>query len=88
MIKTVLRGLAGLAILAVGIFVMNALIGLKGTPPVKPRPAVARTVKVAEARPDTLVPTVGIEGRVQALNRMTVLSEVSGALPVGGKEFR
>ena len=88
MIKTVLRGLAGLAILAVGIFVMNALIGLKGTPPVKPRPAVARMVKVAEARPDTLVPTVGIEGRVQALNRMTVLSEVSGALPVGGKEFR
>lgn len=88
MLKTVLRGLAGLAILAVGIFVMNALIGLKGTPPVNPRPAVARTVKVQPAAPDTLVPTVGIEGRVQALNRMTVLSEVSGLLPVGGKEFR
>lgn len=77
-----------MAILAVGLFVMNALIGMKGTPPVKPRPAVARTVKVLEAQPDTLVPTVGIEGRVQALNRMTVLSEVSGMLPIGGKEFR
>lgn len=86
--KNVLRALAGLAILAVGIFVMNALIGMKGTPPVKPRPAVARTVKVLSAQPDTLVPTVGIEGRVQSLNRMTVLSEVSGMLPIGGKEFR
>ena len=88
MIKTVLRALAGLAILAVGLVVMNALIGLKEAPPVKPRPAVARTVKAMAAMPDTLVPTVGIEGRVQALRRMTVLSEVSGVLPVGGKEFR
>ena len=88
MIKTALRALAGLAILAVGLFVMNALIGLKGTPPVTPRPAVARTVKAMAAQPDTLVPTVGIEGRVQALQRMTVLSEVGGLLPVGGKEFR
>ncbi len=88
MIKTVLRALSGLAILAVGIFAMNGLIGMKGTPPVKPRPAVARTVKVQPARPDTAVPTVGIEGRVQSLQRMTVLSEVSAMLPVGGKEFR
>ena len=88
MIKNALRALAGLAILAVGVFVMNGLIGMKETPPVKPRPAVARTVKVLSAAPDTLTPTVGIEGRVQALNRMTVLSEVSGMLPTGGKEFR
>ncbi len=88
MIKSVLRALAGAAILAFGIFAMNGLIGMKETPPVKPRPAVARAVKVAPAFPDTVVPNVGIEGRVQALNRMTVLSEVSGMLPVGGKEFR
>ena len=88
MIKNVLRALAGLAILAVGVFVMNGLIGMKETPPVKPRPAVARTVKVLSAAPGLLTPTVGIEGRVQALNRMTVLSEVSGMLPTGGKEFR
>ncbi len=88
MIKTALRALAGLAILAVGMFAMNGLIGMKETPPVNPRPAVARTVKVQFARLDTVVPTVGIEGRVQALQRMTVLSEVSGMLPVGGKEFR
>ena len=41
-----------------------------------------------DARLDTLAPTVQIEGRVQALNRMTVIAEVSGFLPVGGKEFR
>jgi len=86
--KSLLRALAGLAILAFGIFVMNALIGMKGTPPVKPRSASARMVKAMGATSDTLAPEVRIEGRVQALNRMTVLSEVNGMLPVGGKEFR
>ena len=88
MIKNALRALAGLAILAVGIFAMNGLIGMKETPPVKPRPATPRAVKVTAALPDTLVPSLAIEGRVQAMNRMTVLSEVSGRLPLGGKEFR
>ena len=64
MIKSALRTLAGLAILAVGIFAMNGLIGMKETPPVKPRPATARVVKAMSAEPDTLVPSVGIEGRV------------------------
>ena len=86
--KNVLRGLAGLAILAFGLMVMNALIGMKGTPPVKPRSASARLVKVMPALSADLAPEVSIEGRVQALNRMTVLSEVNGVLPVGGKEFR
>ena len=86
--KNVLRGLAGLAILAFGLMVMNALIGMKGTPPVKPRSASARLVKVMPALSADLAPQVSIEGRVQALNRMTVLSEVNGVLPVGGKEFR
>ena len=86
--KNVLRGLAGLAILAFGLMVMNALIGMKGTPPVKPRSASARLVKVMPALSADLAPKVSIEGRVQALNRMTVLSEVNGVLPVGGKEFR
>ena len=85
---SLLRALAGLAILAFGIFVMNALIGMKETPPVKPRSASARMVKAMDATSDTLAPKVRIEGRVQALNRMTVLSEVNGMLPVGGKEFR
>ncbi|MGB2292003.1 MAG: efflux RND transporter periplasmic adaptor subunit [Flavobacteriales bacterium] len=87
--KTILlRGLAGLAILAVGVFVMNGLIGMKSTPPVNPRPANARLVKVMTAVPDTLNAVVQLEGRVQAKNRMTVIAEVNGMLPVGGKEFR
>ena len=84
----VLRGLAGLAILAVGLFVMNGLIGLKETPVVKPRAASARAVKGMPVTNGALSPEVAIEGRVQAMNRMTILSEVSGLLPVGGKEFR
>ena len=36
----------------------------------------------------TLNAVVQLEGRVQAKNRMTVIAEVSGMLPVGGKEFR
>jgi RND family efflux transporter MFP subunit len=86
--KILLRGLAGLAILALGIWFMNGLIGMKGTPPVKPRPATARLVKTMVAAPDTWSPTVELEGRVQALHRVTVFSEVSGMLPLGGKEFR
>ena len=86
--KTLMRGLAGLAILALGVWFRNGLIGMKGTPPVKPRPATARLVKTMVAAPDTWWPTVELEGRVRALDRVTVFSEVSGMLPVGGKEFR
>ena len=86
--KNVLRALAGMGILVVGVMVMNALIGMKGTPPVKPRSASARLVKVMPAKFETIAPQVSVEGRVQAMNRMTVLSEVNGVLPVGGKEFR
>ena len=86
--KNVLRALAGMGILVVGVMVMNALIGMKGTPPVKPRSASARLVKVMPAKSETIAPQVSVEGRVQAMNRMTVLSEVNGVLPVGGKEFR
>ena len=88
MMIRVLRGLAGLAILAVGLFVMNGLIGLKETPAVKPRAAAARAVKGMPVTNGALSPEVAIEGRVQAMNRMTILSEASGLLPVGGKEFR
>ena len=40
------------------------------------------------AKFETIAPQVSVEGRAQALNRMMVLSEVNGVLPVGGKEFR
>ena len=86
--KTILRALAGLAILMIGLFVMNGLIGFKETPPVTPRPTATSIVKTIDSRLDTLAPTVKIEGRVRARNRMTVIAEVTGFLPVGGKEFR
>jgi multidrug efflux pump subunit AcrA (membrane-fusion protein) len=88
MMNKALRGVAGFAILAFGLMVMNALIGMKETPAVKPRSASARMVKGMPALNATLAPEVAIEGRVQALNRMTILSEVNGMIPVGGKELR
>ena len=69
--KTILRALAGLAILMIGLFVMNGLIGFKETPPVTPRPTATSIVKTIDSRLDTLAPTVKIEGRVRARNRMT-----------------
>ena len=66
--KTLLRALAGLAILAFGVMVMNALIGMKGTPPVKPRIASARLVKTVTAEVDTLAPSVHVEGRVRRIH--------------------
>ena len=49
MMIRVLRGLAGLAILAVGLFVMNGLIGLKETPAVKPRAAAEARASLGDA---------------------------------------
>ena len=62
------------------------LIGMK-EPPVTPRPTSKSIVKMMDARLDTLAPTVQIEGRVQALNRMTVIAKSVVFFRLG-KEFR
>lgn len=88
MVKTLLRFVAGLAILAVGIFVMQGLIGMKTEPPVKVRPVVARPVKAMEVGLTANRPETPIEGRVDAMYRMSLFAEVNGVLAIGGKEFR
>lgn len=86
--KSILRFVAGLAILAVGIFVMKGLVGMKTDPPVKSRPVTARPVKATEVVLDANQPHTPIEGRVDALYRMSLFAEVNGVLAIGGKEFR
>jgi len=87
-VKSVLRFLAGVAILAVGVFVMNGLIGMKTDPPVSSRPVMARPVKATPIVLGDNRPSTSIEGRVDAMYRMSLFAEVSGVLSIGGKEFR
>ena len=86
--KTVLRFLAGASILAVGVFVMNGLIGMKTDPPVSSRPVMARPVKAKPIALGNNRPSTSIEGRVDAMYRMSLFAEVNGVLSIGGKEFR
>ena len=87
-IKSLLRFLAGLAILAVGFLIAQALIGMKQESTISARPAQPRPVKVVEFVPSDVIPVTPIEGRVDALNRMDVFAEVNGVLALGGREFR
>lgn len=87
-IKSLLRFLAGLAILAVGFLIAQALIGMKQESTISARPVQPRPVKVVEFVPSDVIPVTPIEGRVDALNRMDVFAEVNGVLALGGREFR
>lgn len=67
---------------------MKALIGMKTDPPVKSRPVVARPVKALIVSLGDNVPETPVEGRVDALYRISLFAEVNGVLSIGGKEFR
>jgi membrane fusion protein, multidrug efflux system len=88
LLKSILRFIAGAAILAVGLFVAKALIGMKPEAPISSRPVQPRPVKAMRFTPEEVIPRTPIEGRVDARNRMDVFSEVNGVLALGGKEFR
>ena len=87
-VKNGLRFIAGMAILGVGLFVMKGLISLKEELPVSDRPVPPRAVRVWEVRTSECTPLTPIEGRVEAKYRMDVMSEATGNLLMGGKEFR
>ena len=67
---------------------MKALIGMKTDPPVKSRPVLARSVKALTVNLEDNVPETPVEGRVDALYRISLFAEVNGVLSIGGKEFR
>ena len=87
-VKSILRAVAGLAILAVGLGIMNALISMKPEPQVVDRPVTPRAVRTAAVNPGLCTPKTPIEGRVEALYRMDIISETTGDLLIGGREFR
>ena len=87
-LKSILRAIAGLAILAVGLGIMNALIPMKPEPSVVERLVAPRAVRTAVVKPGDCIPQTPVEGRVEALYRMDIISETTGDLVLGGKEFR
>lgn len=87
-LKNILRFAMGLAILGVGIVIMNGLISLKPELPVSDRPVPPRSVRVLKVSPSDWIPETPVEGRVDAVYRMDILTEVTGVLQIGGKEFR
>jgi len=87
--KTLLRIAAGLAILGFGLFVMNVLISMKPEPQVIERPVAARAVRTTDVYPRTCFPTIPVEGRVESLYRLEIMTETTGVLAMSrGKEFR
>ena len=87
-VQLLIRFLAGLAILALGLVITRKLIGAKEDAPVQPQKSAPRPAKVMEVQPGVVIPRTPLEGRVEAKQRMDVIAEVNGVLRVGGKEFR
>ena len=88
LLKKIIRLIAGIAIIALGLFVMNGLIGMKEPPSVtlpenNPRPV--KTIVVANS---SISPRIPVEGMVEAWRRIDLFAEVNGVLSLGGKEFR
>lgn len=87
-IKSVLRAVAGIAILGIGIFVAKSLIGMKDSPPVSSSPRKVKLVKVQSAEPSSVSPVAYIQGRTVAKDKIEIYAEVSGILLPQSKEFR
>ena len=67
---------------------MNGLISLKEEMPVSDKPSVPRAVRTEAIELGSIAPKTPVEGRVEALYRMEIMTEVTGNLVMGSKEFR
>lgn len=86
--KNLLRGLVGVVIIALGVFVASVLIGLKPEPPVKSPPKAVKLVRTTKAQPQSEMPSTYVQGRVVSLNKIEVFAEVAGVVLPASKEFR
>ncbi len=87
-LKGTIRLVLGLVILGAGIGMMNGLISLKEEMPVSDKPSVPRAVRTEAIELGSIAPKTPVEGRVEALYRMEIMTEVTGNLVMGSKEFR
>lgn len=88
MLKRIIRALAGFAIIAVGLFIARALIGMKEERPMFSPP---RAVKLVRTMPVSLAeeaPLTYIKGRAVSLDRMEVYAEVNGLVLPSAQPFR
>lgn len=88
MLKRVLRGLIGLAIIVAALFVARMLIGMKQERPVFSPPKAVKLVKTMPANVRAEPPYTYIKGRAVALDRIEVFAEVNGLVLPGSKAFR
>jgi RND family efflux transporter MFP subunit len=88
----ILKGAArlalGVGVLAVGVGMMNGLISMKEEMPVSDKPAAPRAVRNSVIEVGWIQPETPVEGRVEAMYKMDIMSEVTGNLLMGSKEFR
>lgn len=86
--KKLLRALAGLAIIAVSLFIAKALIGMKEERPVTSPPRAIKLVKTMPVETASIAPLSMVKGRAVALDRMELFAEVNGLILNSGKTFR
>ena len=87
-VKGAIRFVLGAAILGAGVGMMNGLISLKEEMPVSDKPASPRAVRTSRVIIAAVSPKTPVEGRVEALYRMDLITEVTGNLEMGDDEFR
>lgn len=87
-LKGAVRLALGVGVLAVGVGMMNGLISMKEEMPVSDKPAAPRAVRSSVIEIESIQPETPVEGRVEAMYKMDIMSEVTGNLLMGSKEFR
>ena len=88
LVKGTIRFVLGAAILGAGVGIMNGLISIKEEMPVSDNPVSPRAVRTSRVTIATISPKTPVEGRVEALYRMDLITEVTGNLDMGDDEFR
>ena len=87
-LKGAVRLALGVGVLAIGVGMMNGLISMKEEMPVSDKPTAPRAVRNAVIEVGSIHPETPVEGRVEAMYKMDLISEVTGTLLMGSREFR
>jgi len=86
--RTIFSILFGVLILAGGYMGYNALAGMKPAPMKKEIPKRIKSVEVATVKNAALATKLGVQGRLEAYNKIALFTEVGGAVLETGKPFK